>query len=151
MIRHACVLCLLMFPLGCAHRIVLTAEGATVQTTDNADLALECRLLYDVSIGVPPDAARPRTEEQLLMLMRNKVGQSGGNVLVVDSTDARTEGASAYYVGRGRAYRCPEQGADTNGPGAERAGETPEGTTADDSPDADGEGVSTDEPDPLDL
>ncbi len=89
---------------GCTTGIALTDRGAEVTRIADADIAPGCRLLGDVAIGIPPDAGRPRTEEQLEMLMRNKAGEVGATHVVVEQSEDRGE----HWVGRGRAYRCPE-------------------------------------------
>jgi hypothetical protein len=96
--------------LGCSSAIVLTDEGQTVQRVTDAEKPGGCRLLGDVAIGVPPDAARPRTEEELFVLMRNKAGEADGTHVVVDSTEQRDASTERpYWVGRGRSYACPEE------------------------------------------
>lgn len=73
-----------------------------------ADMPSGCNLLGDVGIGHPPDAARPRTEEDLLILMRNKVAELGGNTLLVDQRQPQQDSSGReYYRGRGVAYACP--------------------------------------------
>lgn len=89
---------------GCTTGIALTDRGSHVTTVSSVDLPPGCRLLSDVAIGIPPDAARPRTEEQLVMLMRNKAGEIGGTHVLIEQSEARGEA----WVGRGRAYACPE-------------------------------------------
>lgn len=89
---------------GCTTGIALTDRGSQVRRAADADLPPGCRLLGDVAIGIPPDAARPRTEEQLEMLMRNKAGEVGATHVIVEHSEDRGE----HWVGRGRAYRCPE-------------------------------------------
>lgn len=115
---------------ACSSAIVLTDEGQTVRRVTDAEKPGGCSLLGDVAIGVPPDAARPRTEDELVMLMRNKAGEADGTHLVVDSTeqrDAQTE--RPYWIGRGRAYRCPEETTppETPAPAATEGGEEPAG------------------------
>jgi len=96
--------------VGCATSISLTTRGTRVQHVAAADVPIGCEVLGDVPIGIPPDAARPRTEDELIILMRNKTGELGGNYVMVDSSDRRTGAAGeTYWVGRGRAYHCPEQ------------------------------------------
>jgi len=76
----------------------------------DAEKPLGCRVLGDVVIGVPPDAARPQTEDELVILMRNKVGDGGGDHLVVDMTEQRNaSGTRPYWIGRGRSYSCPDE------------------------------------------
>ncbi len=92
---------------GCVTGIGLTNRGSHVQNVSQADAPLGCELMGDVAIGIPPDAGRPRTEEQLVTLMRNKAGEVGGTHVVVDFSEQRTgAGGEPYYVGRGRAYAC---------------------------------------------
>jgi hypothetical protein len=79
-----------------------------VQEVTAANVPPGCRLLGDVSIGIPPDAGRPRTEEQLVMLMRNKAAELGGTHVLVESREQRTEAGQQHYVGRGVTYVCPE-------------------------------------------
>lgn len=93
---------------GCATGIILTERGARVQEVATADIPTGCQMLGDVSIGIPPDAARPRTEEQLVTLMRNKAAEIGGTHVLVESREPRTEAGREHFVGRGVAYRCPE-------------------------------------------
>jgi hypothetical protein len=94
---------------GCATGITLTTRGARVQNVGLADMPTGCEVLGDVPIGIPPDAARPHSEEELVILMRNKAGELGGNYVLVDSSDRRTGPANeVFWVGRGRAYHCQE-------------------------------------------
>ena len=128
--------------LGCSSAIALTDEGQGVRRVTDAEKPGGCRLLGDVSIGVPPDAARPRTEEELILLMRNKAGEADGTHVVVDTTEQRdADTERPYWIGRGRAYACPEEqrapaeeetaGGDNAAEGAEGAeGEGPEGEGA---------------------
>jgi hypothetical protein len=102
---------------GCATGITLTDAGEDVRHVQLADMPTGCNLLGDVAIGIPPDAARPRTEEDLVVLMRNKAGEMGGNHLIVESTDERTgQGGEPYYIGRGVAYACPEEAMEPQAP-----------------------------------
>ena len=91
---------------GCTLGISLTDRGTAVSEIAQADVPPGCTLVGDVAIGIPPDAARPRTEEQLVILMRNKAGEMGATHVVVVSRVPRGEGGSAHYVGQGTAYRC---------------------------------------------
>lgn len=115
---------------GCSTSIVLTDKGQGVSHVTDAEKPGGCRLIGDVSIGVPPDAARPPTEDDLVTLMRNKAGTMGGSHLVVDARDQRNPESEtgSYWVGRGRAYACPQEEAAT--PAEEGTGlpeEPPEG------------------------
>lgn len=91
---------------ACATGIQLTERGARVTAIAQADMPGGCRLVGDVTIGMPPDAARPRTEEQLEVLMRNKAGEMGANRVVTEFSEQRTEAGATHYVGRGIAYAC---------------------------------------------
>lgn len=100
----------LVLATGCATGIALTGDGEDVRHVQLADMPTGCNLLGDVAIGIPPDAARPRTEEDLVILMRNKAGEMGGNHLVVESTSQGTgQGGEPYFRGRGVAYACPDE------------------------------------------
>ena len=96
--------------LGCSTSIALTAGGQNVTAYSNTDLPSGCRVLGDVHIGIPPNAARPPTEDDLVILMRNDAAVQGGNGVLVESRREETdeEGNATHWVGRGRAYRCPE-------------------------------------------
>lgn len=105
---HAAVLAALI-ATGCSTTIMLTEPGSHVQNVSQADAPFGCELLGDVAIGIPPDAGRPRTEDQLVILMRNKAGEIGATHVVVDMHEQRTgNGGEIYFVGRGRAYACSE-------------------------------------------
>lgn len=93
---------------GCATGIVLTDPGARVQDVAPTEVPAGCEMLGDVSIGIPPDAARPRTEEELVTLMRNKAAESGATHVMVESREQRGTATEPAYAGRARAYRCPE-------------------------------------------
>ncbi len=109
MLLRAFVLLTVTALAGCASGIALTEAGRSVERVSDADRPAGCQLLGDVAIGVPPDAARPRTEDELVMLMRNKVGDSGGDVVIVDMSEQRdAETERPYWIGRGRGYSCPE-------------------------------------------
>ena len=95
---------------GCTTGIQLTDEGREVQQVEYAEMKPGCRLVGDVAIGIPPDAAHAPTKDDLIALMRNKAGREGGDTVVVDwaeERDAHSEEA-VHWVGRGRAYNCPE-------------------------------------------
>ena len=62
-------------------------------------------MLGDVSIGIPPDAARPRTEEQLVILMRNRAAESGATHVMVESREQRGTGTEEHWAGRARLGR----------------------------------------------
>jgi hypothetical protein len=98
--------------LGCSPGIVLTRDGERVTAVEPADVPAECEMVGDVSIGIPPDAARPRTEEQLLMLMRNKAAEAGATHVMVESRERRGQGGDVHYRGRARAYVCPREPTD---------------------------------------
>ena len=131
---------------GCSTGITLTSAGEGVRRVSAADAPPGCNLLGDVAIGIPPDAARPRTEEELVILMRNKAGLLGGNHVVVDSTDERRdEGATEpHWVGRGVAYACPDEATASNTPADDTANDTAGGDDGMDEPMDDG-GSDTDE------
>ncbi|HEY8430930.1 MAG TPA: hypothetical protein VIL20_21275 [Sandaracinaceae bacterium] len=88
---------------GCTTGIALTDRGEQVRHVAPAEVPLDCRLLGDVTVGIPPDAGRPRTEEQLVMLMRNRAGALGATHVIIEQSEQRGE----QWVGRGRAYTCP--------------------------------------------
>jgi hypothetical protein len=77
---------------GCATSIALTSGGTRVEHVQAADVPPGCNLLGDVPIGIPPDAARPRTEEQLVILMRNKTHEMGGNRVIIDTSGLGARG-----------------------------------------------------------
>jgi hypothetical protein len=138
--RAGLVLALTML-LGCSTALVLTDRGARVQRVTQADVPPGCRVLGDVPIGVAPDASRPRTEDELVLLMRNKAGEGGASHIVVDSSERRSEeGAEPYYVGRARSYSCPagrpaaprEQPTAGGEEGGEESGEEGEESGSDD-------------------
>ena len=109
-------LCVLLVA-GCSAQISLTDPGRLVRRVESMDVPVGCRIVGDVNIGTPPDAARPPTEEDLVTLMRNRAGENGGNVLVVETQDRRTGAADeVYYVGRGRSYRCPPESSGDSSP-----------------------------------
>jgi hypothetical protein len=93
---------------ACSTTLQLTERGTTVTALDGSDVPDGCTIVGDVAIGIPPDAGRPPTEEELVILMRNKTGQMGGTHLVIEMRDRREDAGSVHYVGRGRAYRCVE-------------------------------------------
>ncbi len=100
---------LLTLGLGaCSTALQLTDRGTLVTAVDGHVVPDGCTIVGDVGIGIPPDAGRPGTEEELVVLMRNKTGQMGGTHVVIDTSERREDGGSVHYVGRGRAYRCVE-------------------------------------------
>ncbi len=126
--------------LGCNTAITLTDGGRLVHTAADADLPAGCTLIGDVAIGHPPDAARPPTQEDLVLLMRNKAADHGANYVVVDSKEERGE-VEKHWVGRARAYRCPDdsgQGATSGGADFGQVGPA-EGAPADIEESGDGE------------
>jgi hypothetical protein len=95
---------------ACSAGISLTQRGTLVHHVERVDMPTGCNLLGDVSIGIPPDAARPHSQEELLILMRNKAGELGGNYVVVDqSSNHPGNQGETIYSGRGIAYACPQQ------------------------------------------
>ncbi len=93
---------------GCSTAIALTDKGQLVHVANDADLPMGCNLIGDIPIGLQADAARPRTEDELVILMRNKTGEQGGTHVVVDSKEQRGQTEEGRrWVGRGRGYRCP--------------------------------------------
>jgi hypothetical protein len=128
---------LAMSVAGCGPGISLTDRGSRVAYLPGNDLPEGCQLVGDVAIGIPPDAARPSTEDQLVILMRNKAGEYGASHVAMDQSERR-EGAGnrIHYVGRGRAYTCREGAAIVeprepgSAPAGEAGGETSGATTA---------------------
>lgn len=122
---------------GCSTALQLTSEGEGVRHLSRADMPTSCNLLGDVAIGIPPDAARPRTEEELSILLRNKTGREGGNHVVTDMSEERQDSnGNPYWRGRGTAYACREQAG-----GAPDDGERSAGGEDTDSPDESGDGA----------
>ncbi len=100
---------LLCLALGaCSTALQLTDHGTLVTAVEGRDVPDGCSIIGDVGIGIPPDAGRPGTEEELVILMRNKAGQMGGTHVLIETRDRREDGGSVHWVGRGRAYRCVE-------------------------------------------
>lgn len=138
--KPASIVLLLSLSLAtaCATGIALTGEGQAVQHVPRTDIPVGCNLLGDIAIGIPPDAARPRTEEQLVILMRNKAAEHGGTHVIIESKSEQT-GASgrSYWSGRGIAYDCPEEQAaaapSEQTAGAEAPAEEEEPTGGEDS------------------
>ena len=131
---------------GCSTGITLTSAGERVRHIQAADTPIGCNLLGDVAIGIPPDAARPRTEEAMITLMRNKAGEQGATHVVVESSESRrTEGeAEAHWVGRGIAYACDEDAPSSRAPVEDR-GSGGEATEDDDgASEGDDEGTEGD-------
>lgn len=92
---------------ACSTAIALTDRGTTVTEVGATGMPDGCSLIADVSIGLPPDAGRPGSEQELLILMRNKAGQMGGTHVLVESRQRHDDGhGEAHWTGRGRAYRC---------------------------------------------
>lgn len=122
MISNRLAVALVVALMGCSGGIQLTERGTGVQQVTQAQMPGGCRLVGDVAIGLPPDAARPRTEEQLAMLMRNKAGEMGANYVVTETSEQRTEGGTDHWVGRGVAYTC-DASAEPATAGGEAGGE----------------------------
>ncbi len=127
--------------VGCSTAIQLTDRGRLVNHITRADMPSGCNLLGDVAIGIPPDAARPRTEADLVILMRNKTAEVGGNTLLVDDSEQLEDSSgSPYFRGRGIAYACPAPEPETTGSaGGEEGGAQGEGAAGDEAEGA-GEG-----------
>jgi hypothetical protein len=123
---------------GCSTAIALTDSGRLVHVATDADLPMGCNLIGDVPIGTQADAARAATEDDLVILMRNKAGDLGGNHVVVDSKEPRGETEEGrHWVGRGRAYNCPPTEAQPSAPPEE---ETSGGEVEDDGEGGESEG-----------
>lgn len=96
--------------VGCSTALQLTEEGSSVRHVTRADMPASCRLIGDVTIGIPPDAAQPHSEEELSILLRNKAGREGGNLVVTEMSERREDSTGEpYWRGRGSAYRCAEE------------------------------------------
>lgn len=92
---------------ACSTAITLTDRGSVVTEVGASGMPDGCTLIGDVSIGIPPDAGRPGTEAELVILMRNKAGQLGGSHVLVESRHREDDGGGAgHWIGRGRAYWC---------------------------------------------
>lgn len=102
---------------ACTTGIQLTDKGERTRELSMTDMPSGCRLIGDVTIGLPPDAGRPPTREDLIKLMRNRAGQNGGNVVVVDFAEERNpnDEEARHWVGRARSYTCPEPEEDSSG------------------------------------
>ena len=125
---------------ACSTALTLTDEGRTVHEVSQADVPDGCRLMSNVVIGMPPDGARPRTDADLVILMRNKAGELGGSHVVIEFREQRGSGDGAYQVGRGTAYACPEGGTHAPDEGETAGGE--------EGGEEGGEGDGVVEPDP---
>ncbi|MBO6938470.1 MAG: hypothetical protein JJ863_26110 [Deltaproteobacteria bacterium] len=123
---------------ACTTGIQLTDKGERTRELSMTDLPGGCRLIGDVTIGLPPDAGRPPTREDLIKLMRNRAGQNGGNVVVVDFVEERNadDEDARHFVGRARSYLCPEE---------EESSGNDAPMEDDDAGDLDGEDVGLDE------
>jgi len=138
---------------GCSTAIMLTDQGEVVHVATDAELPGGCNLIGDIPIGLQSDAARPPTEGDLVILMRNKTGDQGGNYVVVDSKEQRGETEEGrFWVGRGRAYNCPPPEAERVAPPEETSGgeNTEEGEPAE-GEEGGGEDEPTEELDDSDL
>ncbi|MCB9594389.1 MAG: hypothetical protein H6719_16780 [Sandaracinaceae bacterium] len=136
---------------GCSTGIQLTDEGGRVQHITRADMPSGCNLLGDVAIGIPPDAARPRTEDELVTLMRNKAGQIGGTHLLVDNREQREDSSgNPYYRGRGVAYACPHTEAAVSAEGGGGGGDDTSGGEDTGGGDSGGDSGGSDDDDMMD-
>lgn len=92
---------------GCAHQFALTTGGTSVKLIEHSQLPAGCRVIADVSIGIPPDASVANTEAELRILMRNKAADMGATHVVVEQTEQRpgTDGVD-HFVGSASAYGC---------------------------------------------
>ena len=91
----------------CSTAIALTSGGTAVSEVPSTGLPDRCTMLGDTSIGIPPDAGRPGTEAELVILMRNRAAQMGATHVLVESRQRHDDGEGrAHWSGRGRAYRC---------------------------------------------
>ncbi len=116
-VRILLVLLSVLALCACSTAIALTERGTTVAEVGATGMPDGCTMLGDVSIGIPPDAGHPGTEEELVILMRNKAGQMGGTHVLVESRHRQDDGHdSAHWIGRGRAYRCDPSQAATPAP-----------------------------------
>ena len=95
------------FVAGCAHQFALTTAGTHVQRVERSALPDGCRVVGDVSIGLPPDASLATTEAELMILMRNKAAPTGADHIVVEQSQSQTgSDGVAHWVGSGSAYVC---------------------------------------------
>lgn len=96
-----------MLVAGCAHQFALTTGGTSVKLVERSQLPDGCRVIADVSIGIPPAAEIAATEDELRILMRNKAADVGADHLVIERTE-RLPGAEGadHFVGSASAYAC---------------------------------------------
>lgn len=135
---RTCLLSSVVLLASCSTALQLTSEGEGVRHVSRVDMPTSCNLLGDVAIGIPPDAARPRTEEELSILLRNKTGRVGGNHVVTDMSEERHDSnGDPYWRGRGTAYACRDEVMSAPGDGERSAGGEDTG-----GPDQEGEGAS---------
>lgn len=121
--RIARVLLLSLSLCACSTAITLTDRGTTVTEVGSTGMPDACTLIGDVSIGIPPDAGRPGTEAELVILMRNKAGQMGGTHVLVESRHHEDDGrGDGHWIGRGRAYRCAASAAPSTTPSEATSG-----------------------------
>ena len=136
---RALATCVLIGVIGCTTSISLTDEGTRVRHVMRGELPASCRVIGDIPIGIPPDAAQPPTEEDMIILMRNKAGAGGATHVIVDtSSHENLPSGDRAYRGRGTSYRCAAEssgGEETDGADTEDDDDSLEG---DDSPDDDG-------------
>ncbi len=128
-IGHIVVGVLAALAMGCGHELALTTGGTHVQRVERPQLPDSCRVVGDVSIGIPPDAAIARSEAELTILMRNKAADMGADHIVVERSEARPgAGGVTNYIGSASAYNCTVitgGGEDPPAPGGAAAGAGP--------------------------
>ncbi|MGE0784703.1 MAG: hypothetical protein AB7S26_03370 [Sandaracinaceae bacterium] len=145
---------LTVLAVGCTTGIALTDGGARVHHVQRVDMPAGCRVIGDVGIGIPPDAAMPRTEDELIVLMRNKTYEQGGNLVVLESAEQRdtNDDGEAFWRGRGTSFHCPddafeapaEEGSSSGGEAGGEGADEGSGETG-----GDGEGDGDDDLDDL--
>ena len=92
----------LIFATACAAS--LTPAGERVRYSMKEEAPPHCTYVAEVDDW---SSTMPGLKNSL----RNEAGESGGNFLVIDTTEHKYKAdGSSVYEGTGRAYRCPAEG-----------------------------------------
>ena len=94
--------------LGC---VTLNAAGSMVQYVTKAEAPKSCKFIGEIDVGAggPGFQTIPQSAGETKILMRNEAAKRGGNFLVIDDINNRSDqDGSVSFGGSGRAYLCPQ-------------------------------------------
>ncbi|MDA3900308.1 MAG: hypothetical protein PF637_07290 [Spirochaetes bacterium] len=80
-------------------------EGTNVDYVTKQEAPSDCKKIGEVELDLSKLEGAVSASDVIVKL-RNKTGQIGGDFLVVDAIEAHRDNSGRYYSGFGRAYKC---------------------------------------------